>query len=137
METELSRRLKASRIEKGYSEPKDIAPMVGRSVRQIYYYEAGHEPPLSVIRRWARVTGKPMTYFLPDDDAGEDGPTETVAVQVHPGIEALVTDPDEVSRHNITEAQIEELRSLRLPRPVRKIETARIILVALQLEPPS
>jgi len=112
MATLLGRKLRAARIEAGVETLEDIAPLVGRKPRQCQSYESGATvPPADVLQRWAAATGKPISYFLPDD--APSPPSPPVAPD-HPGVRALCTEPDQLTirQHHMTDEEVEDLAGL-------------------------
>lgn len=61
-------KLKQARIEAQLTQ-RGLAAMIDRSDKAISAYEAGRtKPPLEVLKKISRSTGKPVSYFLGDKE---------------------------------------------------------------------
>ena len=110
MRSELARRLQAARIEAGFDNTDALAPLIGKTARQLRNYESGKTEtvPSDVLRRWAAATGKPLEYFLPPERNVEN---ETAPPKmIHRGIEELASDPELVMRLGLSMEAVETAR---------------------------
>ena len=63
-------------------EPKAFAYDLGLSLSAVYNYLNGRVPATEVLFRIARYTGRPMEWFLVDENAATEVPTGTGELSV-------------------------------------------------------
>lgn len=56
--------------------------------------------------------------------------------QQHPGIEALAANRNLMARHHISAGELEQLREIRMSRPIQDEMAALMMVMALRMEPP-
>lgn len=112
-----------------------MAPLVGRVPKQVAKYETGRVvPPADVLAKWARATGKPLAYFMPEAEEPEPEPEPEQPAyglpQNHPGVEELAGDAALRRTLGVTDEDIEDLRTIYIP--AHRIETVNDALEFLR-----
>ena len=75
-------------------EPKAFAYDLGLSLSAVYNYLNGRVPATEVLFRIAQYTGRPMEWFLVDDQAQATSPAGSGEVTVATSYAALAADGD-------------------------------------------
>ena len=75
-------------------EPKAFAYDLGLSLSAVYNYLNGRVPATEVLFRIAQYTGRPMEWFLVDDQAQATSPAGSGEVTVATSYAALGADGD-------------------------------------------
>lgn len=70
-------------------------------------------------------------------DAQSEPEPAPIKAQLHPGVEALAADAQELRRHHVTDEDLSELRQLICSRPIQTVQGAVMILTALRGERPA
>lgn len=69
MPNHLGDRIKQARLDTGLTR-EQLAPYIGRTHSSVCRYEWGvTEPSLAVLAEIAKVTGKPLSFFVADEVA--------------------------------------------------------------------
>lgn len=67
---QLGRRIAQARHEAGLATAEQLAGLIGKSVHTVYAYEAGNiVPPIPVLEKIAKATGRPLQWFLSGEDS--------------------------------------------------------------------